>query len=163
MKSGVIQQVATPAKLYDQPESQFVAGFIGSPPMNFFAGTLARNGSGMVFRTEIDGFTVHLENQMAARLTGHADKKIILGLRPENILEKSRSPDSPSEWGSDALTENIEPMGAETHLHATIGANSFVVRLPGGWRMEHREKIPLVFDMRHAHFFDAATGKEISR
>jgi multiple sugar transport system ATP-binding protein len=163
MKSGVIQQVATPAKLYDQPENQFVASFIGSPPMNFFSGILARNGSGLIFRTESNGVTVHLENQMAARLANHADKKIVLGLRPENILEQSRSPDSPTDWGLDAATDAIEPMGAETHLHATSGANSFVVRLPGGWRAETSKKIPLVFDMRHAHFFDAANGKEISR
>ena len=163
MKSGVIQQIASPAKLYDQPKNQFVAGFIGSPPMNFFPGTLARNGSGLIFRAEAGGFSVHLENQMAGKLANYAEKKIVLGLRPENILEKSRSPESPSEWGSEGLTETIEPMGAETHLHATIGANSFVVRLPGGWRAELSKKIPLIFDMRHAHFFDATTGKEISR
>ncbi len=162
MKNGVIQQIATPAKLYDEPANQFVAGFVGSPPMNFFAGTLARNGSGLIFQATNNSFKLHLENQMAARLANHTDKQIVLGLRPESILDRSRAADSPTDWTLDAVAETVEPMGAETHLHATRDGHSFVVRMSGGWRATTQQKIPLVFDMRAAHFFDAATGKEIS-
>jgi multiple sugar transport system ATP-binding protein len=160
MKSGVIQQVAAPMKLYDAPENMFVAGFIGQPPMNFFRGTLARNGSGIIFRAE--GINLHLENQMTPRFEKMADKPIVLGLRPESIADRSIWPDASPGWALEASAEAIEPMGAETHLHAVNGAHSFVARLPAGWRAEPRQKLALVADMRQAHFFDAATGKEIA-
>lgn len=161
MKDGVIQQAAAPVKLYDQPENMFVAGFIGSPPMNFFRGTLAQNGSGMIFRAEGDGgFSVRLDAE--TRLAKHADKKIVLGLRPESIVDQSRSPDAAQSWTVEAAVEAVEPMGAETHLHAVSGGHSFIVRLPAGWRAEAGRKIPLVLDMKKAHFFDEATGKGLA-
>jgi multiple sugar transport system ATP-binding protein len=164
MKDGVIQQTAAPMKLYDQPENLFVAGFIGSPPMNFFRGTLAQNGSGIVFRTESSGqgLNLPLDKDTGAKLTKYTDKKVTLGLRPESITEKSQSPDAPPGWTLDAVTETIEPMGAETHLHAVSGGHSFVARLPTSWRGEVSQKISLSFDMRQAHFFNSATGKEIA-
>jgi multiple sugar transport system ATP-binding protein len=164
MQRGVIQQVAAPVRLYDQPENLFVAGFIGSPPMNFFRGTLAQNGGGMIFQTEAGGekgFNLQIENEMNSRLANQVGKKLVLGLHPENIMDKSRSPDSPVGWTVEAIAEKIEPLGAETHLYAASGADSFVVRLPAGWRAEAKQKVPLVFDMRQAHFFDADTGRKI--
>jgi multiple sugar transport system ATP-binding protein len=160
MKSGVVQQVAEPMKLYGQPANMFVAGFIGSPAMNFFRGTIAQNGAGMIFQTENgaeNGLSLHIENETAKRLAGYAGRKVILGIRPEDIADKSGL----SGQAVEAVADLIEPMGAETYLYATRGAHSFAVRLLAGWRAEARQKVSLGFDMRKAHFFDAATERKL--
>ena len=151
MKDGVVQQVAAPTKLYDQPENMFVAGFVGSPPMNFFGGTVTQDGAGMIFKAD-GGFNLPLGKEMGKQ----AGKKIVLGLRPEDIKEL------PGGCRLEATVEAVEPLGAETHLRAMSGTQSFIVRMPAGWRADAGQKIPLMFDVRSAHFFDAATGKLIA-
>jgi len=163
MRNGTVEQTAAPLGLYDQPETQFVAGFFGSPPMNFFRGTLSRNGSGMVFRAEAgaDGFVLHLTNETGARLSPQLDRPVVLGLRPESISDAGRAGIPTPGCTIEASAQLIEATGAETHLHAENGGQSFVVRMPADWRGEPRQKLKLVFDMRRAHFFDPATGKEL--
>src|SRR6185503_6400150 len=92
MKDGVIQQVADPLTLYRQPANLFVAGFIGSPPMNFFRGNLTRQDSALYFQDQPagnesakEGISVGVREDHAAKLSGFLGKPIVFGIRPENI------------------------------------------------------------------------------
>jgi multiple sugar transport system ATP-binding protein len=167
MREGTIQQVSDPLELYHCPANLFVAGFFGSPPMNFFRGTIQQRESGLYFQeqsgaTAERNFTVRVEDKMAPALTGHAGKSIVFGLRPENITDQSGTPEANPEWTVEAMVERVEPLGAETHLHLTAGGHSFVARFPAReQRIEAPQKMPLVFDMRKALFFDLGTEKTI--
>ena len=164
MKDGKLQQAAGPMDLYRRPANLFVAGFVGSPPMNFFQGRLAQNGAGMYFEeksvtgADAPGFKLRVTDEAAARLAGKAGQAIVLGLRPENIAEAAAPGETPAGQPVEAVADVIEPLGPETHLYSTSGAHSFVARVPAGSRAASRERVSLVFDMRHAHFFDPETG-----
>ncbi len=162
MKEGVVQQAAAPMEVYQHPANMFVAGFIGSPPMNFFRGTLERNGDGMFFQetssnSATRGFRLRMGNEMALRLASCAGKKVVFGIRPENIAEKS--PGEANGETVEAMVEAVEPMGPETYLYAKAGENSFVARVSADCRMEGGRTVPVSFDMSRAHFFDPATEK----
>ncbi len=168
MRSGVIQQVAEPMELYQQPANRFVAGFIGSPPMNFFNGALARKGNALFFQEQTtDGaagpncLAVRLDDGMASRMNGYLGKPVVLGIRPENISHKVDAGEPPPERTVEAVVELVEPVGSETYLHLAGGAHGFIARVQAGDRVSVKDKIPLLFDMRHAHFFNPATEKAI--
>jgi multiple sugar transport system ATP-binding protein len=164
MKEGVIQQVAGPMNLYDHPANQFVAGFIGSPSMNFFPGMLLRQAAGVFFQPDMvpgqdcDRFMLRVEDQKASNLANNDVVKVILGIRPEHI----RLGDEPSECAVDAVAEAIEPLGSETFLHLVHGGHSFVARIPHDCRVGVAQKIRLIFDISKGHFFDPVTGKSMS-
>ena len=157
MNKGEVQQTARPMELYQQPANRFVAGFIGSPAMNFFSGTFSKNGSGLVF--EAGEIKLRVDAEMAGRFSGQAGKKVVLGIRPEHIREGGDG--LPGE-NAEAVAEAVEALGAETHLHASICGHPFVARLRADSQAAAREKVSLNFDMRRAHFFDASTEKRIS-
>ncbi|MDB6124708.1 MAG: transporter related [Pedosphaera sp.] len=161
MNSGTLQQVAAPNQVYHHPANMFVAKFIGSPPMNFFEGTIEQSNGGISF-TASQAFTVGLEKSIAARLTEYSGKKIILGLRPEHIMDSAHSPSSPAEWNVEATVEFIEPIGAETHLHLSSGEHSFIARVQATDTYTQQQKLSLVFDMRQPHFFDPKTEQAIA-
>jgi multiple sugar transport system ATP-binding protein len=167
MKEGVIQQVAEPMNVYQHPANMFVAGFIGSPPMNFFRGTLAKRDGGVFFQEQpglsgdTGSFAVGVADDMAARVTDYIGRKIVLGIRPENIADKLHLRDAAETWTVEAAVDMVEPMGAETHLQATSGAHSFVARMQADYHAAARQKVLLVLDMRNAHFFDPDTEKAI--
>jgi multiple sugar transport system ATP-binding protein len=167
MKDGVIQQVDEPMSIYNQPVNLFVAGFIGSPPMNIFHGVIAQNGNALCFQEQNPqgaapgNCTVQLDDETLPHLTGYIGKKIVFGIRPENIADKLYVGEAPSERTVEASVEVVEPMGSETYLYLTSGSHPFVARVHANNRVNVNQKVSLVFDMRKAHFFDPATEKAI--
>jgi multiple sugar transport system ATP-binding protein len=167
MRGGTLQQVAGPMELYRWPANLFVAGFIGSPPMNFFQGTVATENGGLFFQEEAvpagtaSGFKLRVDGEMCSRLAGRTGKKVIMGIRPEHIAEKTGVADALAGQVVEALAGVVEPMGPETFLYAANGSHSFAARLRADFRVAAQQKVSLVFDMRHAHFFDPATEMEI--
>jgi multiple sugar transport system ATP-binding protein len=163
MKSGSIQQADEPMSVYRGPANLFVAGFIGVPPMNFFRGTIVQQDGTLLFREQPPpgavgpGFAVQLDRQRKGGLSGCAGRKVVLGLRPEDIQPVTR--DSAPDRGVEAVVEALEPMGPETHLYANSGAHSFVARSRGTERIQPGQKFPFEFDMSRAHFFDPHTEK----
>ena len=124
MKDGVLQQVATPADLYRHPANRFVGGFIGSPPMNFFDGTLCGQGEAFVFQeTARDGanpaarITVPVEAALAANLRGYVGKTVVCGVRPEHVRCIPSLPGGPSGPGGETVVEAVQALGSETYLH----------------------------------------------
>ena len=159
MKDGLIQQVADPISLYDKPKNKFVAGFIGSPSMNFMEGTLVKKGSGLFFNE--DNFQVKLLDEMAAQLADYEGKDVILGLRPEDIYDKVYAPNASPDNTITATVEVVEPMGAEAYLYLTTGKTPFIARVDTHEQVEVNNDIELVFDMSKAHVFDPESGETV--
>jgi multiple sugar transport system ATP-binding protein len=160
MKDGQIQQVNNPIQIYTQPSNKFVAGFIGSPPMNFIDGTLIKRDGGLYFKE--DQFQVKVAESMYSNLSTYIDKKITLGIRPENIYDKLFLGDASPENTVKATVEVVEPMGAELFLYLKKGKLSFVARVDVHQKAEVNQDIEIVLDMSKAHFFDPSTEKTIS-
>jgi multiple sugar transport system ATP-binding protein len=154
MKDGFIQQVATPTDLYDSPANIFVAGFIGTPPMNFFEVTLTGQGEKLTL-TE-DTFTLPVPPAWRERLAPYAGKKVTFGLRPEDV----GSPRAESTAGVPhikATVEVVEPMGSETYLYMNTGRNSFIARVDSHRICRVGERVDLAVVLDKGHVFDSQT------
>ena len=156
MKDGFIQQVAPPLELYDQPANQFVAGFIGSPPMNFFKGRLEQKAGGLWFNE--GKFSVRLDDQQAGRLQSLVGKEIVFGIRPEDVADALYVTNPNPDHQVKARVEVVEPMGAETYLYLNTGLHSFIARVNGSEQADVNQELTVVFTMKKSHFFDAQSG-----
>jgi len=171
MKDGRIQQVAEPLEIYNNPANMYVAAFIGSPPMNFFAGTLQPRGGKLWFIEKTagegkDGFALQVDDAHAAKLADRLDQTLHLGLRPEDILDHAPGAEAPPGQLLRATVELIEEMGAETMFHLKTAAHGFIARLAatpfGGAVPVHPHggfsATPMEFlaRMDRAHFFENA-------
>ncbi len=160
MKDGRIMQVAAPLELYNHPANLFVAGFIGSPPMNFFTGTLQRSGNTLVFvetNPRGAGLKLPLTDALARRGAAHVDKPVILGIRPENVHDTLTVSQADPVRTAEVRVDVSEPMGAETYLYLDTGATSFIARVRPTDRFEANQTVKVTFDLEHAHLFDPAT------
>jgi len=156
MKDGLIQQVAAPLELYDRPANQFVAGFIGSPQMNFFNGKIVQKAGGLWFAEE--NFSVRLDDQRVQKLDAKIGKDVVFGIRPEDISDALFVTHPNPEQQVKARVEVVEPMGAEVYIYLTTGKHSFVARMNTAQQAEVNQALTLVFNMKKAHFFDAESG-----
>jgi multiple sugar transport system ATP-binding protein len=162
MKDGDIMQVAAPLDLYDRPDNLFVAGFIGSPPMNFFRGALRRDGGRVSFVEDNPGgppLAIALDEALAARSSSHLGKPVILGVRPEAIHDSLMVASPDPGRTAEVRVEVAEPMGAETLLYLYTGATSFVARVSPTDRFDAGQKVQVTFDLAHAHLFDPASER----
>ncbi|MBQ7650682.1 MAG: sn-glycerol-3-phosphate ABC transporter ATP-binding protein UgpC, partial [Victivallales bacterium] len=154
MKDGVIQQVATPAEIYGRPCNEFVAGFIGTPPMNFFDASLESKDDQLCVC--LGGTALPLPKDSSERLSGFAGEGIRLGLRPEHI-------GSASEDGACQLTasvEVVEPLGSETLVYLKSECGAFVAKVDAQKRYRVGENVTLPVQMEMAHFF-SKQGKNL--
>ncbi|MCI7334998.1 MAG: sn-glycerol-3-phosphate ABC transporter ATP-binding protein UgpC [Oscillospiraceae bacterium] len=157
MRDGVVQQVAKPQELYDAPRNMFVAGFIGSPQMNFIDAVL-RNKNGRVFAAVKDDAVLLPENEKFKTLPD--GKKLKLGIRPENIVtEKERfAPDEPVLHGR---VDICELMGSEVFLYIDCKGTRLTVRAPSYSAPKADEELFFQFDRNKLHLFDAETEEVI--
>jgi multiple sugar transport system ATP-binding protein len=160
MKDGNIMQVAEPLELYNRPANLFVAGFIGSPPMNFFRGTLHQSSGKVVFveeNTKGTPLSIAMDETLARRSENYINRPVVFGVRPEAIRDSLSltSPD-PSRTAT-VRVEVSEPMGSETLLYLDTGATSFIARVNPTDRFESGQSVQVTFDLAHAHLFDAET------
>ncbi|RFB18435.1 sn-glycerol-3-phosphate ABC transporter ATP-binding protein UgpC [Bacillus sp. HNG] len=157
MKDGIIQQVGAPKDVYDNPENVFVAGFIGSPAMNFFPGTL-QDGTFTIGDVKV---AVPEGKMKVLREQGYVNKDVILGIRPEDIHDEPVFIESAQGSKINALIEVSELTGAETMLYSQLAGNDFVARVDSRTQAKPGETVELAFDMNKCHFFDAETEKRI--
>ncbi len=159
MKDGYVQQIADPITLYDRPVNKFVAGFIGSPPMNFINGQIIKRNGRYYF--DEGRFQVRLVEDMYKRIAPYESREITFGIRPEDIYDKlfvtEASPDNIVKGSVDV----IEPLGAEVFLYITAGRSSIIARVGGHDKPEVNQDLELVFDMSKAHFFNKETEEVI--
>jgi multiple sugar transport system ATP-binding protein len=166
MKDGRIQQVDDPISLYDRPLNMFVAGFIGSPPMNFSRGTLQPRERGLWFVENAGeggrkaGFSTRLEPAMADKLASRSGQAIVFGIRPECIQHLDTETDPGRVIA--ATVEVVEPMGAEIYLSLASASHTFVARVQAHDKSAVSERIQLTLDMRKCHFFDPQSEETIA-
>jgi multiple sugar transport system ATP-binding protein len=159
INKGLLQQIDTPQHLYDYPDNLFVAGFIGSPAMNFFKAKLAK-GDGKLF---VDGgaFKVQVPPNKVNAYMGYEGKSVILGIRPEDIFHPDYTvPDiysQPVEGNIDVT----ELMGNEIFLYVTVGEHSFVARVDPRSKVSMGEKSQVIFNMNNMHLFDPDTERAV--
>ena len=159
MKEGVLQQVGSPQGLYDNPRNVFVAGFIGSPAMNFF--DVAVTGEGPEVFLEAGPFRLQAPDDKVAGLVPFRGQRIILGIRPENIHDLEYAP--PGITGSPvrASVEVTEPMGNEVFLHLTSNGHSFLARVDPRTGARRGSQVAVVIDMSRMHAFDPASEQAL--
>jgi multiple sugar transport system ATP-binding protein len=160
MKDGLIQQVAPPLELYEQPANLFVAGFIGSPPMNFFNGRLEGSNGSLFFKEQ--NFSLQLEGDQADKLKDRAGNEIVFGFRPEDVKDAAFMPDSNPAHQFPAKVEVVEPMGSEVYLYMNTGANSFTARVDAHEPAKENQDLRMTVAMHKAHFFDTASGATLA-
>ena len=160
MEGGLIRQVATPTDLYQRPANRFVAGFIGSPPMNFLKGSIETGHSGLFFRSAEADFRLKVDSKHEDALSGYADKDVVMGLRPEDLHENSTH--VPVDGKSIQTTvEVVEPLGAETYLYLDLGGRSITSRIQSDTLPRVNEAHVVDAAMAKAHYFDTETDKAI--
>src|SRR5215216_6185124 len=159
INKGVLQQLDTPQHLYDHPNNLFVAGFIGSPAMNFFPGKLRKDGNKLVVDT--GDFTVAIPSKNAKTYEGHVGKDVIFGIRPENIHDANFVPSNIDAEKVAVKVDVTELMGNEIFLYLVSGKNTFVARVDPRSKLRVGEQASVAFDMDNVHIFDAATEEAI--
>jgi multiple sugar transport system ATP-binding protein len=167
MKDGVIQQVDEPITLYDKPKNMFVAGFIGSPAMNFFKGNLEQRQDALWFIEQTlgsygkKGFAVRVPERIATKLAGQVGNTVVLGVRAEDIDDGRNASFSKTDQIIPAMVEVVEPMGAEIYLYLSTGNHSFVARVNSRETADVGQQLDVAFNMVKCHFFDAQTEQAI--
>jgi len=162
MNAGRVQQVDTPLALYDQPANRFVAGFIGSPAMNFVEGTVAETS----FTSGDGALVIPIAARLATQLP--AGRRVVMGVRPEDIaVTQPTSVGSAS--GTDSATvavpariELIEPLGNETLVHATAGSHALTARSLVRVLLDVGATVSLGIEPAKVHWFDQTTGDRIA-
>ncbi len=159
MKDGDIQQIADPINLYDKPVNRFVAGFIGTPPMNFVIGTIIKKDGKLFFNES--RFMVKIVDSMYKVLEPYIGKELVFGIRPEDIYDKLFVSEASVDNTIKATCEIIEPMGSEAYLYLNTGKNQLIAKVGGHDKPAINSDMDLVLDMSKVHFFDKETGKTI--
>ncbi len=157
---GVLQQVGTPQELYDRPGNMFVAGFIGSPSMNFFD-TVVVQDKDKVCCLESPGFKVPVPGEKRDKLLPYSGKKIVLGIRPEDIHMPEYIPAGIVPSPVKADVDVIEMMGNELYLHLLSADKPFLARVDPRSRVRAGQRIEVVFNMANLQAFNTETGSSI--
>ncbi len=155
MKDGIVHQIDTPLNLYNFPENKFVAGFIGSPAMNFLDGVIEQN-DGLFFRQKNSALRLSIPREKEPALKSAIGKEVTLGIRPEHIGEAK--PIAGQSSAASIRVEVVEPMGNEIFVYfSTAPDNQYVARIHGSVAPKPGQELEFVFDMTKALFFDKAT------
>jgi multiple sugar transport system ATP-binding protein len=158
IQNGKIQQTDTPLNVYNNPRNKFVAGFIGSPAMNFIPGQIVLREAPHFVNGSLD---LRIAEIHQTRIEEYVGRDIILGIRPEDIYESSRIKEVRNPSVVSVHTEVIEPMGNETFLYASAGPHSLVARIFPNTNIKINTDCQIGFDMGKVHYFDMQTEEAI--
>jgi multiple sugar transport system ATP-binding protein len=162
MKDGHIYQVGAPLDIYNNPDNMFVAGFIGSPAMNFLDVLLQKEGE--VYTIDAKTFKLEIPAEKAASIKGlgnYVGKPIVLGIRPEDIEDAALVGEDPNYSVIEADVDVTEPMGAEVYVYFSSGENSFIARLDASTTARDGMKAKVGLNMMKIHLFDRDTEEVI--
>ena len=160
MKDGIIQQLDTPLNLYNNPINKFVAGFIGSPAMNFIEGSIIKS-NGLQFLSAGGNLRVNLTDAILTKLDKYLNKKIWLGIRPEDIHDDIDLSVSNNFTQLEAKIDLVEPMGNETYLYFNIDDAQFLARVTSRENIKVDVVRSLKIDNVKLHFFDFQSEEKI--
>ena len=156
MKDGKVQQIGEPLYLYNHPINKFVAGFIGSPPMNFLVVKIKEEGGAIV--ADEGGFKITPTSEQQARLKSYVGKDVFFGIRPED-MEFTKSPAAKNNMPLNVSI--IEPLGAETHLYLSTKTQQVIARTGPENTFKIGDSANFIPDMEKAKFFDRDNEKNI--
>ncbi|HXP03965.1 MAG TPA: sn-glycerol-3-phosphate ABC transporter ATP-binding protein UgpC [Stellaceae bacterium] len=159
MNAGRIEQIGPPNEVYHSPKTRFVAGFIGSPAMNFVPGRVVNGGKNLSIRLG-DNLTLPLPESRTARYKAYVDKEVIFGLRPEDIIE-TRTELPPGSAPFEVQLDVVEPMGMETMVYFIVEGVEVCGRVNPAAAKNAGEMMTLVADLNHMHLIDPATDQVI--
>lgn len=157
LNEGRMQQVDRPLELFNHPANMFVAGFIGSPAMNLIEARLeAREGAVYV---KAEPLLLRLPEDQARKVGDWAGRRVIFGVRPEDIHDRASSPENAGEDGNGATVrvDVTEPMGSAVHAYLTAGEHSLTADLAAETKARDGDSVEVVFDMEKTHLFDPET------
>jgi multiple sugar transport system ATP-binding protein len=156
MKDGLIMQVADPLTLYRQPENLFVAGFIGSPPMNLLKGKVEKEASGLVFREAAaeNGVVIPLKGPIEALAGKVLGKTIVFGIRPEHLTEESKNG---STTPVSSTIDIAEPMGSESLVYLRAGTGNLIARIHGEALYHMGQPLTVYVNLDKVTLFDTET------
>jgi multiple sugar transport system ATP-binding protein len=162
MNGGKIEQIGSPNDVYHHPKTRFVAGFIGSPAMNFLPCRLVEgtNGSAGLSVKLSDKLSFAVPPDRAARYRSYVGRELIFGLRPEDIIE-NRGSLPPGRVAFDAQLDVVEPMGMETMVYFLVDGTEVCGRVNPAVAGKPGETMPLVADLNHMHLIDPQTDQVI--
>ncbi len=183
LRDGYIEQVGTPMELFTQPANTFVAGFIGTPPMNLVEAKIDIH-NGIPHLAFDSGFKIPIppkggemadgqestmlsEEKVASPDNGpwahpfKAGQAVILGLRTEEITPADLNPSFPAAWQFDGVVEVVEPLGNETHLHVEMQGIKLIARSEGRRVITHGDKLTFALNLNQMHIFDAESSQSI--
>lgn len=157
MKDGIIQQVDTPQNLYDVPVNEFVAGFMGSPQMNFVDAKINKGAKG--FTADFGKYSLLIPADKAKPdvLDAYVGKEVVLGIRPEDVHDEVEFLEEHPEYIADAQVDVTELMGAETYLYLTCQGNNLTARVDPTSTAKTNDSIKIAFNMEKCHLFDKDT------
>jgi multiple sugar transport system ATP-binding protein len=157
MRGGLVQQVGEPLELYNAPVNRFVAGFIGSPAMNFAPVQVTNGKDGL--RADNTGFGIDVPAEIRPRLQAYAGSEVIMGIRPEDLLIANGS--FPPGLCFDAMVEVVERLGAEILLDLQVGKQSMVASVEPNVRAQRGDKLRFAVRPERLHFFDSTSEAAI--
>lgn len=161
MKDGLIQQVGAPLEIYNHPNNIFVAGFIGSPAMNFLDVVLRKEGEKYLLDAKAFKIALPAEKAKSIKDLGkYVDKEVVLGIRPEDIEDASLQEMEHGEM-VDAKVDVTEPMGSEVYVYLSAGDNTFIARLDAATKATDGVALKVAFEMGKIHLFDKDTEEVI--
>jgi len=160
MRDGLIMQVADPLTLYRQPQNLFVAGFIGSPPMNLLKGKIQRREGGLFFveSAEKNGLVFPLKGNLESLASKYIDKDVVFGIRPEHLSDEIK------DGAAAPITSTVEiaePMGSESLVYLKAGGGNLIARIHGEHLFHLGEQVTVQLNMDKVNLFDAATENVI--
>jgi len=159
MNKGILQQLDTPQNLYDKPNNLFVAGFIGTPAMNFFNVKIVKDGENIY--VDNDELKIKIPKAKAERLQKLVGKEVIMGIRPDDIHNPDFTPANIHGEKVDAKIEVTELMGNEILIYLALAkGGSFVARVDPRSNYTYGDKAQLTFNMDNCHFFDPSENAE---
>ncbi len=159
LKDGILQQVNTPQNLYNHPDNIFVAGFIGSPSMNFFEATLVQEDQKLWVDT--GAFRLLVPPEKAATFRPFSGRQVTFGIRPEDIHDPDFVPQEVRGTSIDAKVDVTELMGNEIFLYLLAGDYPFVARVDPRSTAQHGDNVKVTFNMNNVHLFDLESGRNL--
>jgi multiple sugar transport system ATP-binding protein len=161
MKDGFVNHTDSPLNLYNYPNNKFVAGFIGSPSMNFIEGKVFQNG-GVTFKSKGGDVSVNLNNNYSDKLKPLVNKSVWMGIRPEDIYDSASSSSLKNSSKINVKLEVVEPMGNEIFLYFSVDGEQFVSRIPARVEPEAGTMKELYLDTDKLHFFDMESENTVN-
>jgi multiple sugar transport system ATP-binding protein len=157
MRDGILQQLDTPQSLYDRPANMFVAGFIGSPSMNFFDAKVVNGGGADELYVEVGTLRLKVPSHRINAVKSMAGRDVVFGIRPEDIHHPTERRDAPDHQRANVQVEVVEPLGSEQFVYLKVNNQEFTSRMPARAQLNPDSATEVVFDTEKMHIFDRQT------